>query len=1039
VTGGGARRLGALLLASGLAAGAAAAQEPSPPAEAPEAERARVAGVTLRLPATEEGARKALEGLIALAKGDVLSARALRRSVQLLWQTGRCRNVVARERAAEAPAGSPAGPGAAWVTLDLECLAVRKLRRVEVTEEERPAGAAPILDATRRDAAAGLRAGEPWEDADLPAIRERIAAAYARRGWRSVRVDGGASGEADVVLRLAVRPGSPTLVGSVSVDGPDAATAAPLLGGLKTRPGAVLDEEVLAEDARGLAVLLRRTGRRRAHVGAPLIVEGAKGAEVAFPVMAGPPMRLAIAGSEALGAGALEVAMGLGPDDAFDPPSLDLAAGRLRAFYRARGFAAASVSWREAPRSGGVDVTVRVDEGRRYRLDRVAFAGATFRGEDWLRETLLAHVESEGGAPDTASADRRRELLLSVPGARTPREPPEPLAVRDRWDEGVWEKAVARIVDWYRNEGFLDARHAGTRLELDRRRGTLDVTVQLEEGARTFVEAISFEGNAAVSLPDLARQARLAPGDPLSWEAVENTRDALLRLYAGRGFLYARVEAREAPGTVPGVAGIVYRVDEGPRVKLGRIVVTGNRRTDEDVIRRALRVAEAEWYDPQAIARSQAALLRLGVFRSVALRLREPEVPEAEKDLTVELSERPWQTLAPGVGFSIANGPRAFVEWQRPNLMGRAVELAVRAKVNYPLETFRPDMAGVAQAQRFEGRADAGLRFPSLDLIPLPLSARLDAIGERLNRRAYRLTRGSTIAGLDLALTGQAALSLQYEVEIDQIEKGQSIGFMTQADLERLRFDEGVTTLQSIRPAFTLDYRDNSTHPHKGWFGAGSVEWARSLGSPRHELLFGLVPGSDIHSDFLKVQGTLSGYLPVGGGTTLALSARAGRVIPLDPTSRTIVPRRFFLGGASTMRGWAEEEMIEEDMRGIIAEEARACATNAVGVGGCTERGLNVLGGGTPVSEGGEAFVLFKAEVRLPLKGSLEAGFFVDMGNLWLNPHDTDLTRLRTNVGLGLRFVTPIGPAALDVGFNVTPDERLHERVVAPHFTVGLF
>jgi outer membrane protein assembly factor BamA len=473
-------------------------------------------------------------------------------------------------------------------------------------------------------------------------------------------------------------------------------------------------------------------------------------------------------------------------------------------------------------------------------------------------------------------------------------------------------------------------------------------------------------------------------------------------------------------------------------VRLGRIVVSGNRRTQEDVVRRALRVEEAEWYDPEAIARSQAALLRLGVFRSVALRLREPEVPEQVKDLNVELSERPWQTLAPGIGFSIANGPRTFVEWQRPNLFGRAVELALRAKVNYPLDTFRPDLVGVSPGDRVEGRADAGLRFPSLDLLRLPLSARLDAIGERLNRRAYRLSRGSAVAGLDLALNPRVAVSLQYELEIDDIRKGQEIGLLTKADLDRLRFDEGVTTLQSIRPTVTLDFRDNSAHPQRGWFGSGSVEWARSLGSPEGGLLFGVLPGSDIHSDFLKVQGTLSGYLPVGGGSTLALSARYGRVFQLDSTSRTIVPRRFFMGGATTMRGWAEEEMIEQDMRATIAAEAAACAADPLGAA-CTERGRTVLRGGGAVSSGGDAFVLFKAEVRVPLKGSLEAGFFADVGNLWLDPRNVDLTVLRFDVGLGLRFVTPIGPAALDVGFNVTPDSRLNERIFAPHFTVGLF
>jgi outer membrane protein insertion porin family len=837
---------------------------------------------------------------------------------------------------------------------------------------------------------------------------------------------------------MTVLPGAPTRVARVALEGAEAPAAAALIGGLRMRPGEILDEDALAEDARTLVARLRGSGRRRAHANPPRVLDGEGGVEVIFPVDAGPPMSLTVGGNGTFTSAQVEEALGLAPEDSYDPPSLEAAVERLRAFYRARGFAAVQVAWREASGDRGVGVTIRIDEGRRYRLRHVGFTGATYRDEPWLRERLFAIIEEDGGAADTVAADRRRELLLSVAGEQPGMEPPQPLAPRDRWDEGIWERAVGRLVDWYRNEGFLDAEHSGTTLELDRRAGTIDVTIQLTEGSRTFVESISFEGNGAISLPELARQARLAPGAPWSWEAIEGTRGALLRLYAGRGYLFARVEVREIPGAVAGTARVHYRVIEGPRVRLGRIVVTGNRRTEDDVVRGALSVAESDWYDPEAVARSQSSLLRLGVFRSVALRLREPEIPEEVKDLSVELSERPWQTLAPGVGFSIANGPRAFIEWQRPNLFGRAIELAVRSKVNYPLETFRPDLVGVSPADRVEGRADAGLRFQRFNLFSLPLGARLDAIGERLNRRAYRLTRASTIAGLDLALTGQAALSLQYEVEIDQIKKGQAAGFITQADLERLRFDEGVTLLQSIRPAFTLDYRDNSAHPHRGWFGSGSVEWARSIGNPREHLLFGLIPGSDIKSDFLKVAGTLSGYLPVGGGSTLALSVRGGRVFPLDPASRTIVPRRFFLGGASTMRGWAEEEMIEEDMRGPIAAEARACQISLTDPA-CTERGRRVAAGGSAVSEGGEAFILVKAEVRLPLKGSLEAGFFADLGNLWLNPHAASFTQLRADIGVGLRFVTPIGPAAFDLGFNVTPDSRLHERIVAPHFTVGLF
>ena len=189
----------------------------------------------------------------------------------------------------------------------------------------------------------------------------------------------------------------------------------------------------------------------------------------------------------------------------------------------------------------------------------------------------------------------------------------------------------------------------------------------------------------------------------------------------------------------------------------------------------------------------------------------------------------------------------------------------------------------------------------------------------------------------------------------------------------------------------------------------------------------------------LKVSGTASGYLPVGRGTVVALSLRGGRVFPLDDRSRTIIPRRFFLGGATTMRGYAEEEMIPQDVRGGARGGGAALPRRASPASAAPSGAAAIVGGERPVSEGGEAFLLGKAELRMRLRGSLEGALFADLGNLWLDPRTYRLLDLRANVGVGLRFVTPIGPAALDVGFNVEPDDAINERTVAPHFTIGLF
>jgi outer membrane translocation and assembly module TamA len=61
------------------------------------------------------------------------------------------------------------------------------------------------------------------------------------------------------------------------------------------------------------------------------------------------------------------------------------------------------------------------------------------------------------------------------------------------------------------------------------------------------------------------------------------------------------------------------------------------------------------------------------------------------------------------------------------------------------------------------------------------------------------------------------------------------------------------------------------------------------------------------------------------------------------------------------------------------------------------------------------------------------------MGNLWYDPVLTDIKMIRTNLGIGFRIITPVGPAAFDLGFNLNPEYRINETVFAPHFSVGFF
>jgi len=105
---------------------------------------------------------------------------------------------------------------------------------------------------------------------------------------------------------------------------------------------------------------------------------------------------------------------------------------------------------------------------------------------------------------------------------------------------------------------------------------------------------------------------------------------------------------------------------------------------------------------------------------------------------------------------------------------------------------------------------------------------------------------------------------------------------------------------------------------------------------------------------------------------------------------------------------------------------------------GCTAAANTVASGRQIPSEGGEFFGLAKAELRFPGFSVFDFGAFFEVGNLWL-AMPTDLTRVRTVVGSGVRYVTPIGPLAFDLGVNLNPDRIINEPIVVAHFNIGVF
>jgi outer membrane protein insertion porin family len=423
-----------------------------------------------------------------------------------------------------------------------------------------------------------------------------------------------------------------------------------------------------------------------------------------------------------------------------------------------------------------------------------------------------------------------------------------------------------------------------------------------------------------------------------------------------------------------------------------------------------------------------------------------PDRPEPLKTVLLRVKERPAFSPEIGIGYFLAEGPRALLELSAPNLGGRAINLLTRVQASLfflsaPARLNLFDVSDLAIYEQIEGRGNVALQ--SRSLLPANINSRLDIVGERVFRPQFRFTRFAGGPALDWSrafeptglpwLRSKLSLTLQYEIEWSRVQatRSQSVASLplSLVDQERLRFRLGTFALQTVRFSPTIDLRDNALNPHRGLLLQGVADYTSAFFA-RDDF------EQPVTVSFLKVSGSASVYVPLGQ-SVLALSARTGRIFPLREGSSTPPVKRFFMGGATSIRGFNEDQLLAVETREEYRREVGDCQLSPV-KDGCSAASQTIASGRQVPSQGGEIFALAKAEFRFPAFRAIDLGIFLEAGNLWLSTPKNFLD-LRTVSGVGLRYNTPIGPLALDVGFNLTAESAINEPLVVVHFNIGVF
>jgi outer membrane protein insertion porin family len=1015
--------------------------------------------------------------------GQPFSAERARLGIRELLDSGR---YAAAEVLVEAAPGG--------VVLRYQVLPRRVVRRVDLLGS--PLGREELLSEAR------LRVGEDFTTRDLPDAAARLEQALVRRGFPQAKVTARAVDTDDplnVVLSLEVRAGPPLVIGErwfgVWPD-PEVPGLRQALASYGIGAGERADAELLDAADDELEVELRSRGFYRAAVGHR--IERRKGGVLLrVEVQAGPLIVLAFEGNRAFDAEALEGALELDESEERDQAVL---ADRLRDFYHTHGYLDATVESEErgAPNAGVHALTFIIRERQLVRVvgrEYPCLSGERTPGE--IGSEIDSFLSDLPGSELVGAVDEN--VVQSLHGPNTgfgSRKSPATGSPWTRYVPDVYDRAIEHLRELFRAQGYLSAsvgppilmrracdpaappgvcRPLGPRrrprtecrydpvgLPLeerpvdpalscrpDPRRGVtcepeavLHLPIKL--GPRTILYDASFEGNREIVEKDLAEAAALKLGAPVSQVELERARRRLVDLYAEAGFAFAEVDATLDLSADHTRGRARFVISEREPVTVGRIEVRGARITSESLIRGRIALSVGGLYRRSLVRLTEERLGQLGVFSSVSVGFEDPYVPARQKVVLVTLEEKLPQHLDVRPGFSTGEGMRITFEYGHGNALGEAIQFRVSSQLGYLPNALILEQAvrrkydELDVGQRLERRNTATVEFPEIGLGPLFRLA-VDGVDVRDNARDYGLTKDAGIVTVHFRPSRRVSFQVGGSLERNNAaifgkdQKGALEAYVRDNPSQRniFRVPEGTTwaVAQQVRAAW--DRRDNPLDATSGTLIAIGAEHVHA--EPFGETTAG---GASVFaptvSDFMRYDGRVAGYLRLSErGLALAVSFRAGIVDQLIKDSRTYPDRLLFLGGADSIRGFSQDSLIPEDIAQRLLDPSAKLEVSEV------------------VIRGGDAFVNPRAELRIPLTGSVQTALFVDAGNLWTDPRRVNPLALRYAAGSGVRIATPIGPLVFDYGLNADRvlDEifpkrerkRTWESIGAFHFSIGVF
>jgi outer membrane protein insertion porin family len=948
-----------------------------------------VASIRLSIEGRDSSESK-LFGMLVTRVGRELTMLDVRQSVTHLYSTGRFEDVLVH-----------ADTTASGVALVYELKPNHPIDRMVFAGATRMAG----VDVDRLRRAVIDRYGTSPPAGSAPDIAKLIEAELRQRGYYRAVVTPHLTFEHEpdrATLTFDVGAGARTTIGAITVEGSPGQSEKALLDGLGLAPGAPYEADRLSARITQYIAARRSAGYLEARVSPTVrLANDDTIANVTLTSVPGPHVRVEFKG-DPLPANRRDDLVPIAREGSADEDLLEDATNGIEDFLRAQGYRDAAAPHERQDEGGELLITFTVKRGPQYRVADVSIAG--------------------NSAIPLPELQARQHMKRGQP-----------------FSSALLDADLTAIEDLYHRRGFGAARARPTidpvsAPAADPGQMAVDVRIDITESVQTIVESVHVEGNRSVPEQTLLEGLGLQSGLAFFLTQMAIDRDAIQLLYANLGYPSATVDSRPGLSADGRRADIMFTIREGPRIFVEHVLIVGNTRTSTDTIARELRIKSGDALGLESISESQRRLAALGLFR----RARITELShgdETTRDVLVTVEESPATTIGYGGGLEVGQrvrstegtsgvaserlevAPRAFFEVGRRNLFGknRSVNLFTRISLR-PSDA--ADQGAVSSGYGFsEYRILGTFREPRV--IGTSADAFLTGTIEQQIRTSFNFARRAFSAEVARRISAHVSASGNYQIQRTELFDEKII------DSEKLLVDRlfPQVRLSSFSTATVRDTRDDSLNPGEGHLLSANAQIAaRRIGSEVGlaksfftAQLFRTLPGTSqiVFAGNARL-GVASGFprsvtRTDGGGQ--ALLGPDGQPI-VDVVRDLPASERFFAGGDTTVRGYAIDQLGAPD---TIDQK-----------------------NGFPI--GGNALVIFNAELRIPVKGGLGLVGFFDTGNVFARTADIDLGQLRSAVGFGVRYRSPVGPIRIDLGFKVNRQDIVPGRPESPralHISLG--